>query len=194
MRYPPILALAALLLASLPTAASTQDTSSDWEAVSYATALEAMEHAPLGLVAGPSYQIQAPVWDVTTPKVVPSYIATTLDVARTPCFNCVHGTTKNTYGTGFPLGYVSTAIPNIRITDAYFDVSFKGMCAESIALTQGTKTLAVVSGTGTPAAGSVETFTMLTARAPTWHGAALMTGKVTCGGVSAISKGVVHFQ
>ncbi|MEO9169754.1 MAG: hypothetical protein ABI282_06855 [Candidatus Baltobacteraceae bacterium] len=149
---------------------------------------------PEGLLTASSPRLPGTAPDATTPKVVGGYIVTVVDVTGTPCFNCVNGKTAGTFGSGDPLGYVNTTLTKIGILQVYFDVSYTGSCAVSIAVTQGTKTLATGSGSATPSPGGVETVELHTTRQSTWHGVATMTGKVVCGTLTVVNKGTVYFQ
>ena len=189
------LGLAGLVLISSSAAyANAPMTQDEWEALSYATALLAMQHAPPTVVSGAGHRFGSPWIDVTTPAVVGGYIVTTLKQSGTPCFNCVNSGEAGTYGTGDPLGYVNSTLSSIGVLNVYFDVSDTASCSISIALTQGTTVLASGSGHFTPTPGAVEWSFLSVTRQSTWHGAALMTGKVTCGSVISKDKGTVWFQ
>jgi hypothetical protein len=130
----------------------------------------------------------------TTPSVVGSYIAAVLAITGVPCFDCVNGKTKGTFGSGYPLGYVNTNVLYMGILMEWFDVSDTGKCTLSIDLTLGTKTLKSASASFTPTKGSVENTLMNVTRSSTWHGAASMTGKVVCGATTFTQKGFFYFE
>lgn len=191
------LTLACLLFALAgPTSAAVYipGAQSDWEAVSYATALAAMQHAPPTLVMSSSLRLPMLAPDAGTPAVVGAYIVTALNITGTPCFNCVNGATAGTFGTGDPLGYVNTNLTSLEVLQVYYDVSYTGSCTLAVALTQGTHTLASGAGSYSPTPGGVYDVYLKVTRGSTWHGPALMTGKIVCGTVTVINKGTVHFQ
>jgi hypothetical protein len=175
-------------------AVSVPGAQGDWDAVSYATAMTAMQHAPATLVTWSSARLPAAAPDVATPPMVGSYVATVLNITGTPCFNCVNGSTSGTFGTGDPLGYVNTTLSALGVLFVYFDVSYTGSCTVSVALTQGTKTLASGSGSASFSPGGVYDSMLKVTRASTWHGTALMTGKLVCGSTTVTNTGHVHFQ
>jgi hypothetical protein len=191
--------VAAIVAVATCTSASTayasgQMTQEEWDAVSYTTALFAMQHAPPTLVTGSGPRMNAPSWDVSTPSVVGAYVVTTLYESSTPCFNCVNGGEQGTFGSGDPLGYVNSSIGTLGLLWVWFDVSYTGSCTISVALTQGSTTLVSGSGTFSPSPGGVFDSLLKATRQSTWHGAALLVGKTVCGATTATSKGTVHFQ
>ena len=75
----------------------------------------------------------------TTPSVVGSYIAAVLAISGVPCFDCVNGKTKGTFGSGYPLGYVNTNISAMGILLEWFNVSDTAKCTVTVTLTLGGK-------------------------------------------------------
>lgn len=147
-----------------------------------------------GAITTKSVGFEGPAAPGSTPAVVGTYISTVFYVAGTPCFNCVNGSTKGTYGTGDPLGYVNTVIPKIGILFVYMSVSYTGGCTVTVTLAQGSTTLATGSGNVNISAGGVYSSELTPARQSTWHGAATMTGKLVCGATTVNQKGTVHFE
>ena len=150
-------------------------------------------HAPPGMtsVSGPRPQAASP--DVATPAMLGSYIAMVLDQPSTPCFNCVNGHEVGTFGSGDPIAYVQTQNTALKMLYVYFNVSYTHQCTITVSLTQGTTVLRSASGTFSPPP-AVGNSTVKVTRAATWHGAALMTGKLVCGTLTVINNGTVWFQ
>jgi hypothetical protein len=146
------------------------------------------------LITTSSLPVEDVSWPDTTPSVVPAYVVMELDIAGTPCFDCVNGKTKGTFGSGYPLGYVNTNTSSLGVLFEWFDVSFTSTCSISATLTLGGKVLKTASGSFKPTVGSVENTLMGVTRSSTWHGLATMVGKAVCGGTTAEAKGSVHFQ
>ena len=119
-----------------------------------------------------SVQMPGMVGPDTTPSVVGTYVATVLYISGTPCFDCVHGTTKGTFGEGYPLGYVNTNTSALGVLFEWFDVSYSGSCKVTITLTMAGKTLKTGSGSVSPTPGGVQNSLLSVTRGSTWHGAA----------------------
>jgi hypothetical protein len=75
----------------------------------------------------------------------------------------------------------------------YYNVSFHSTCAISIKLAQGSTVWASGAGTFAPTLAVNTTLLRLT-RKTTWHGSAMMTGKVACGTTTVTETGTVWFQ
>jgi len=117
-----------------------------------------------------------------------------LNISGTPCFDCVHGSTKGTFGSGYPLSYVNLNISSLGVLLEWFDVSYTGQCTISATLTLAGKTLKTATGTANPSPGGVQNALMSVTRSSSWHGAADMTGKVVCGGTTIEEKGTTYFE
>ena len=148
------------------------------------TTVETQASFPLLGTAGPD----------ATPSVVGSYIAAVLNISGVPCFDCVNGHTKGTFGSGYPLGYVNTNISAMGILLEWFDVSDTAKCTVTVTLTLAGKTLKTGSGSFTPTVGSIENSQLQVTRSSTWHGLASTTGKVVCGATSLVEKGSFYFK
>lgn len=141
-----------------------------------------------------SVPLQGTTWPDAAPPVVGAYVATVLNISGTPCFDCVNGHTKGTFGEGYPLGYVNTNTSALGVLLEWFDVSYKGSCTVTVTLSMAGKTLKSASGSVSPTVGGVENSEMGVTRGSAWHGAAAMTGKVVCGATTLEEKGTVYFQ
>jgi hypothetical protein len=186
-------ALLSLALAGTSGPALATVVSKSAPAVSRVQTVEAMR-LPSSVETTSSFPVLGGASYDSTPSVVGSYIAMVLAISGTPCFDCVKGNTRGTFGSGYPLGYVNTNILYLGVLMEWFDVSDTGQCTVSVALTQGTKTLKSASGSFTPTRGSIYNSLMSVTRSSSWHGAATMTGKVACGATSFTEKNTVYFQ
>lgn len=153
-------------------------------------------HAAPNVITTSSFPLPASGWaqPETTPSVVGAYIAAVLAISGVPCFDCVNGKTKGTFGSGYPLAYVNTNVLNMGILLEWFNVSDSSPCTVYVSLTLGGKVLKSASGSFTPVKGSVENSQMAVTRSSTWHGLASTSGKVVCGATSFTEKGQFYFQ
>jgi hypothetical protein len=117
-----------------------------------------------------------------------------LAISGVPCFDCVNGKTKGTFGSGYPLAYVNTNVLDMGILMEWFNVSDSAPCTVSVSLMLGGKVLKSASGSFTPVKGSVENSQMAVTRSSTWHGLATTSGKVVCGATTFTEKGEFYFQ
>lgn len=145
------------------------------------------------VVQGPMFPAQSRTSPDSTPAVVGSYIAMVLQESSTPCFNCVNGGEQGTFGSGDPIGFVTSSESALGILFVYYNISFNGSCSITIKLTQGTTTLATGSGSFSPTP-AINFSLLRVTRQSTWHGAATMTGQLVCGGLSVTNTGKVRFQ
>jgi hypothetical protein len=187
----PVLASCALIGASALAAAAVLPRAAP---LFRAVAPASQQYASPDAVITTSAQVPGMAWPDTTPKVVGTYVTTVLYISWTPCFDCVNGKTKGTFGEGYPLGYVNTNTSALGVLFEWFDVSYTGSCTVTVTLTMAGKTLKTASGSVNPSPGGVENSLMSVTRGSTWHGTATMTAKSVCAGTTASAKGVVHFQ
>jgi hypothetical protein len=124
-----------------------------------------------------SFEPDAPA----TPAIIAAWVAVDAPLAKTPCFNCVNGKTKGTFGLSQPIAYIPTTFATLQLVFYYQDISFTGTCKVTLTIKQGKTTLLTLSNNVIGFNPSTVGFVFGQAKRPTASGAASLTGSVKCG-------------
>jgi hypothetical protein len=186
-----ILAAASLALA-LPSAAGAAQT---WEDLSEQTALRIIDSAPMATTGVSVRAFPVPVAESQAAKATAffaNFVASGIAQSGVPCFNCVSGV-PSALGLPDPFNYVpSNTVMQYNV--AWTNLTYKGTCTVSIAITSGKKVIdsASFNVTGINGAGGYDIG--LNRPRPTYSGPAIITGKVKCGTPSSSVKANLIFQ
>jgi hypothetical protein len=121
-----------------------------------------------------------------------NFVASGIAQSGLPCFNCVGGV-PSALGIPDPYNYVaSNTIMQYNV--AWTNLTYKGSCTVSIAITSGKKVIdsASFNVPGINSAGGYDIG--LNRPRPTYSGPAMIAGKVKCGVPTSIVHAVLMFQ
>jgi hypothetical protein len=186
-----ILAAASLALA-LPAAAGAAQS---WQDLSEQTALGAMDFAPLatsGVTVRAFPMAIQPSQEAKATTFFTNFVASGIAQSGLPCFNCVSGI-PSALGLPDPYNYVpSNTVMQYNV--AWTNLTYKGSCTVSIAITAGKKVIdsASFNVTGINGAGGYDIG--LNRPRPTYSGQAVLTGKVKCGVPTSMVHAPLMFQ
>jgi hypothetical protein len=186
-----ILAAASLALA-LPSAAGAAQS---WQDLSEQTALRAIDYAPVATSGVTIRAFPETVQPSEAAKAKPffaNFVASGVAQSGVPCFGCVSGV-PSALGLPDPFNYVSSNTI-MQYNVAWTNLTYKGSCTVSIAITAGKKVIdsASFNVTGINGAGGYDIG--LNRPRPTYSGAAILTGKVKCGVPSSMVHAPLVFQ
>jgi hypothetical protein len=189
---PFIVATIGLALA-VPSVAMAAPSPDAWYAQSVQTGLRAIDSTvPVEAHVRPAFvPLNVRVQPGVTPTFFANFVASGLNAANVPCFNCVLGT-PGTFGLPAPFNYVTTG-SYWQYNISWTNLTYSGSCTASYAVAAGKTSISKnsvklnVSGEGAYDWGWV-------ANPITYSGPAVLTGKVACGGKISAVHATIIFQ
>jgi|SRR5579862_4760505 len=132
--------------------------------------------------------------DAGAPALMMNFVADGPAQGGVPCINCVNGaSTSFNIGLTGPSSYVLSG-DYWQYGISFTDVSYKGKCKVSFAITSGKKTIDSFSASfDITSAGGFVVYALNRSR-PKYSGAATLTGKYVCGKNSASTQAPLYFQ
>lgn len=195
MKSPTIATLAVLAaLVAVPSTAMAAQSWDDWYALSVQTGERAIANMP------PSEANRPPAFVPMTMRMRPTagtptffvnFVATGLNAANVPCFNCADGT-PNTIGLPAPYNYVTTG-STWQYNVSWTNISSTGTCVVSYAVTSGKTKISGASTKVNESGGGAYDWGWQ-AKPVTYSGPAVVTGKVVCNGKFSKATAKMIFQ
>jgi len=166
-----------------------------WEDQSTDTALLAADRAvsaPAGFAARAMPEPYVGSGAAAARAFFTNFVATMPSANSVPCFTCVNGTQAGTLGMDDPYNYVATGSSQTFLV-SWTSLTFKGSCTVAISVASGSKVIEsfkhTFSNLGT---GAYDAW--FVSQPVNFAGAAIVAGKVTCGGKTSSSKAPIVFQ
>jgi len=169
--------------------------SQSWDDQSTATALLAADRAPdapAGLAARAMPEPLAGSGAAAARAFFTNFVATMPSGNSVPCFACVNGTQAGTLGMDDPYNYVATGSSQTFLV-SWTSLTFKGTCTVAISVASGSTVVESFKHTFTKLGTGAYDAWFVT-QPVSFAGAAIVAGKVTCGGKTSVSKAPIVFQ
>jgi hypothetical protein len=132
--------------------------------------------------------------DATAPGILMNFVSDGPAQGGVPCISCVNGAqTNDNVGLSGPSSYIFKG-STWQYSMSYTDISYKGKCKLAWAITAGKKIIDSFSATLNLTSSGGFVLYALNRNRPNFSGAALLTGRVTCGKSKPSTTAPLYFQ